>query len=427
MKTEMEDVVLNQRYYFDSSVFIAHKSVDTANKTATLTISGFASMGGVDRHGDDLDPSMFDIPRFMANPQLWWEHSRWMKNGNPSNVGLVKSMHTVRVDRTTPEDVTPAQYNLVDIAKDGNNAIVSSVTDDGSFLIKNGDRGLWVTAEVMEDDVINLIMQKRVNAFSWSGLIYRKPTGKAFKIDVMEVSLVLIPANARALFRVGKAYLQGHEEQDAQDANGHVQGLPGVLSGIEKRLNDLINMFSKSGNETEDTTDTEQEGGDSMKPEDIKSILDEALKPVADAQTALVARLDAIESNSATEEAETETQETTVVPDTQVEAPADNAADEAAKTAEFLEALKGTVSDALKPVQTGMDALAKRIDTLEKTPAKSKAADDSDDGTSPGNTLDAEAIGKALAALPEAKQKSLRVAMLAHSIVPDSVMNGHRG
>jgi len=169
----------------------------------TIFVKGFVSMKSEDRHGDNIDPRIFDIDGFMSNPQLFFDHKKWRrKDGNEVNIGRVTSMHAVKVRKKRLDD-NRAKFELVDLR--GDREVVDTVTEE-DFQLKNGDRGLWVVCHVMEPDAVDLVEQGRVNAFSWRGFLFEKSSGERVKADLHEVSLVLVPANQRALFAIGKNF-----------------------------------------------------------------------------------------------------------------------------------------------------------------------------------------------------------------------------
>ena len=154
-------------------------------------VAGFASMTGEDRQGDDIDPELFDIKSFMTNPQLFYNHKLWKtSDGNEVSVGVVEEMVVAVVAASENDD----EFKIV--SKD-TGELIDTVPKDDRRVIEEGDVGLWVKARVMEPGVIQMIDEGRLNAFSWRGDMSRKNATP--KIDLMEVSLVYVPANSRSL------------------------------------------------------------------------------------------------------------------------------------------------------------------------------------------------------------------------------------
>lgn len=177
----------------------AFQVVESKDKAAGLNIKGFASIEGIDRDGDNVPPTAFDVDSFLKNGQLWFNHQLFRRSmdGMGVPVGRVEDMHVVRVE-LTPGD----SFKVIDLKTE---QLVDSGLDQKEFSVKNGDKGLWVRAVILEPEVIKLVEDGRINAFSWSGQLVRNPNGAIKKIDLREVSVVFLPANAKALFMIGKS------------------------------------------------------------------------------------------------------------------------------------------------------------------------------------------------------------------------------
>lgn len=195
---------------------------EVIGKAKALKVKGFASMAGLDRDGDRIEPGLFDLRTFLANPQLWIDHHKWKRpDGNEVNVGVVTSAVVAVAERAD---------KTYDIRHLSSGKLIETLEDTGDLLIRSGDRGLWVTADVMEKPVADLVKEKRLNAFSWQGRVRRDDKGRLKKIDLMEVSLVHIPANARALFMLDKSLADGKPIVLAWDAE------KGLLAGVLQSL-----------------------------------------------------------------------------------------------------------------------------------------------------------------------------------------------
>lgn len=166
--------------------------------SAVRTIKGFASMRGIDRDGDDIDPFLFDIATFMKNPQLWIDHKKWLRDdGNEVNAGMVEFMAVAEVHASEYPDM----WDIID-AKSGEK--IDSVIRDDRNLFNEGDIGLWIVAKVMEPDIVKLIDETRIRTFSWSGSLIGHGDNPPDRIDLREVSLVYLPAHTGALFFLDK-------------------------------------------------------------------------------------------------------------------------------------------------------------------------------------------------------------------------------
>lgn len=174
--------------------FISKKA--TSNKNGVREVRGFVSASNMDRHGDMIDPVLFDVESFSKNPQLFIDHDLWInKNGNRIPPGRVEQLTAAKA----VEDGSGG-FNIVSIEDD---EVIDHVPAEEASIVENDMKGLWGVISVMENDVIELIDTGRLNAFSWRGDLVETRFGK--HIDLMEVSLVFIPANSKALFMVTKS------------------------------------------------------------------------------------------------------------------------------------------------------------------------------------------------------------------------------
>jgi len=181
------------------TVTIGDAEATEEQESEVRTIRGFASMQGIDRDGDSIDPFLFDIETFMENPQLWIDHRRWKReDGNEVNAGMVEFMAVAEVRASEYSDM----WDIID-AKTG--VKIDSVLRDDRNLFTEGDIGLWIVAKVMEPDIVNLLDDGRIRTFSWSGKLIGHGDNPPDRIDLLEVSLVHIPANTSALFFLDKS------------------------------------------------------------------------------------------------------------------------------------------------------------------------------------------------------------------------------
>lgn len=179
------------------------KSLAETETSTSLWIKGFASMAGADRVSDNIDPRLFDLKTFMTNPQLWLDHGlvkKTLEDGTviETNIGLVREACVAQVDLAADGK----SFNVIDL-ESGN--VIDTITDTNSFLVKDGQRGLWVKAEIMEESVAEEVNKGKINSFSWQGAINRRKSGTIKSIDLVEVSIVHIPMHPQAKFIVGKA------------------------------------------------------------------------------------------------------------------------------------------------------------------------------------------------------------------------------
>lgn len=176
-----------------------------ADGSETVKIVGWASTPHVDRHDDIVEPTAFtsSLGTYMKNPRLLLRH--W----DDKNIGNVTAAY---------------------------------VKDEGT----DDERGLWVEAEVLMnvDDCITLIKNKMLGTlsigFRVKAVEYRllgDETGPTREIrvitdlDLLEISVVDIPANPNAIFNPVKsiaAYFAAVRKAEAEEAE--TQGAPAVAA-----------------------------------------------------------------------------------------------------------------------------------------------------------------------------------------------------
>ncbi len=174
-----------------------------------VVIKGFASIENSesDRSGDVVPPDEFDIERFMLSPTLLVNHKFWMdKNGNGVAAGKPTEMNAVRVGEIEDE----SQWGVFDI---DTGKQVNTFPKEKVPRLHEGDRGLFVVAEVTIDDVAKMVDSGELATFSWRGLVnvdYRTnglgTTERVLTdIDLYEVSLTHIPDQTSAQAAVVKS------------------------------------------------------------------------------------------------------------------------------------------------------------------------------------------------------------------------------
>lgn len=165
-------------------------------------IRGFVSTSNMDRQGDTIDPVLFDVETFIKNPQVFVDHKPWLtEKGNAISVGTVSSL--------VPAKAKENDKGGFDIISLENDEVIDTVSKEEAGIVENDMKGLWGVLSIMEKDVIDLINTGRLNAFSWRGDLVETRFGK--HIDLMEVSLVFIPANSKALFMITKSAVRDTE------------------------------------------------------------------------------------------------------------------------------------------------------------------------------------------------------------------------
>lgn len=415
-------------------------------------ISGFASSSTTDRDSDAIDPKLFDLETYKKNPQLWVNHSLWNDGkGNGISVGVVEDVIAVKV--AFKEGDTHAK--LLDLVTD---EVVRDDVSIDEFLFKNGEAGLWVVCKIEEADVIALVETKRLNAFSWSGTSQRKRNGAIKSIDLWEISLVNVPANQKAVFRIGKSF------RITDDSNTMVvidlDAVASLLdySSIEKKfagltaeeIKQLATQTSSVDNKGAVENITETKGGESdMSPEDKKSIEDMVgglSKTVTDAMAGVTAkvdtiaqRMDALEIKGDDKEEKAPKKKPTPEEIAMMEEKekADKEKKDEKKSADgddisaTLKSLTDTVKGFVATTEKSLEGITNRIEKMEKKPADSKAASDDEEDNDVEAATKAEAkslaaVREKLNAMPAEQRAALEKRGLANAMIPDFVGSGNR-
>ena len=223
------------------ALFIKRESPLSVSETATgeevacRIVKGFASTRGVDRQGDDIDPTLFDVDSYMRNAQLFIDHKKWLReDGNEVSVGIVEQAKVAQaISGESPDELRIVAYPYVK----GEYQVIDTVPRDDRGVVQEGEVGLWVVAKVMEKGVIDLIDEGRLNAFSWRGrMIYDHSVG-ADIIDMMEISVVFVPANAKSLFMIQKSFEGEAETVDVAilSQDGHITIVPGYPANVRAK------------------------------------------------------------------------------------------------------------------------------------------------------------------------------------------------
>lgn len=176
-------------------------------------IEGFASTVIEDRDGDIIPPDVFNLERFMLNPQVFINHHLLEKeDGIEVAVGHVEAIAVALV-----KDNSEGLF----IVEDTETGKLLGILDKTQHIdLKAGDTGLWIRAHITEDTVWEQIQMGNLNAFSWSGRVNGvfeededgwEKLVSITSIDLFEISVVNIPANPAAIFSIAKALSKGKD------------------------------------------------------------------------------------------------------------------------------------------------------------------------------------------------------------------------
>lgn len=165
----------------ETRMFLVDKGVDAQNRTATF----YVSSGEIDRYGEIVSPEAFDdetIAAFMQNPVMLagHQHSGW--GGEPTVIG-----HWLSVKRSGKRIEATCTFASTELAED-----YWKLVQDGSlracsigFMVRE-----WEMREVGSGN-----NKMRVRVFT--------------KIELLEISIVAVPANRQALMKAAGFSVDG--------------------------------------------------------------------------------------------------------------------------------------------------------------------------------------------------------------------------
>lgn len=183
-----------------------NKGVEVVKKedgTESVFIKGYASTPHIDRHNDVVEPTAFasSLATYMKNPRLLLRH--W----DEKNIGNVTEANIIDEGK----EETDGLYVKAEVIRD---------VDDCKNLIRNGMMGTlsigfickaWEERKIGEGDNVRIV---RVIT----------------DLDLLEISVVDIPANPNAVFTMGKSisafFKAVQEAEKAEDTQGAPQAAP---------------------------------------------------------------------------------------------------------------------------------------------------------------------------------------------------------
>lgn len=197
-------------YKDQRSILNFHQAIE--KNVDSREIKGFVSMNNADRSGDFVTPESFNIPRYMANPQVLVDHRFWKDaEGNSISVGKT-TLATVARLANNPDN--PEVWNVETLG----GQLVDTFSKERIPEAFAGQRGLFARTKIFVDEVWEKVLSGELNSFSWMGMAALAKTvingvERVFTraIDLMEVSLVHIPDNFMATFEIAKAVKKGSD------------------------------------------------------------------------------------------------------------------------------------------------------------------------------------------------------------------------
>lgn len=182
--------------------------METKESGEIAVIKGFASVSNVDREREIVvDPREFDVATFMASPTLLMDH-KFVKDeyGNDSTAGVVK--------KAIPSYVKSITDSTIEVFSLESDEFVDSISKSIAHTLKEGDRGLFITAEVRHPIAVKKVLNGEMGGLSWRGIVKNKqksvcPDGHACNlmrdIDLFEISIVHNQAQSQSTFMVEKS------------------------------------------------------------------------------------------------------------------------------------------------------------------------------------------------------------------------------
>lgn len=173
-----------------------------------VVIKGFASVETDDRSGDRTDPREFNIDEFMAAPTLLINHKFWVDAmGNSVAVGRPLTMNAARLTKLDGND---DEWAVIDLKT---RQQINTFPKSKVPSLTRGAKGLFITAEVTQEEVQAQIARGELSGMSWRGLVVVEfeldpKTNRTVRvlrdIDLFEISVVHIPDHNQSTFVVGK-------------------------------------------------------------------------------------------------------------------------------------------------------------------------------------------------------------------------------
>lgn len=172
-----------------------------------VVIKGFASVSTVDRERDIVtDPREFDVDTFMASPVLLMNHKFLADQfGNQESAG--------RVTLAVPAYVRGISEDIITVHNLETDEFVDMIERRIAPNLEEGQRGLFVTAEVTHPIAKEKATSGEMGGLSWRGFVNEKADslcdGRACQtfrqIDLLEISIVHTQAHPQSTFMIAKS------------------------------------------------------------------------------------------------------------------------------------------------------------------------------------------------------------------------------
>jgi Icc-related predicted phosphoesterase len=204
-----------QKFITDSYLVLASGGtsfrVSSSRETGeSLIVQGLLSVEVVDLHGQLISLDNYDPASYLKNPILFVNHRPFVDaNGNEKSAGLVLDLVKARLVGTMDG------RNGYAVVSTGSAVEVDFIpaSEFRTGVDLNNVQVLWISARVDEPDVIKAVKEKKLNSFSWRGLLTGTKKHASLR-HIVEASLVNVPANTEAVSRVVYKSLNDFEPEE---------------------------------------------------------------------------------------------------------------------------------------------------------------------------------------------------------------------
>ena len=175
-------------------------STPSLSPASTVYVRGLFTNDLLDRDREFVSPEEFRLKMFQNTATLLRNHE-FIKDslGNKLPAGKVHKTIPVIIGEENPNN--PSEWLLKNL---DTNETVAEWPKDKSPDLLIGDKGVYIVAEVTHKEVVKQVIKGELGAFSWTGFTkkLKRPNGinELTNVDLIEISLVNIPANPNATF-----------------------------------------------------------------------------------------------------------------------------------------------------------------------------------------------------------------------------------
>lgn len=169
---------------------------------------GFVSLNNRDRSKDQVPPEGFNVPQFLENPLVKYNHEFWKdEHGNNVTVGKALVLYVAEVS-----NIANPKYWGIKNVETGD--LTDTFPKAKALGVLPGDRGLWTRTKYTVPEIWDKVKNGELNAYSWQGRVnfaeFRLGNERRralIDIDLIEYSPVSFPDNPKALFVLEKGIM----------------------------------------------------------------------------------------------------------------------------------------------------------------------------------------------------------------------------